>query len=348
MIDYNAIVEDLRDEDVFRLLEQLGAQPVDKGEYFVCKTVCHNEDADEASPKLYYYKNTHIFNCYTEDGTMSIFKFLQHYYETRSIVYDWYTDILQVVLSCSAREAVPAQTYRSRRGDYEAKKARKALPTYPEGLLDCFVKHYPVEWLMDSITPEAMDKYNIRYSVSQNKIIIPHYNIDGELVGIRGRALNPFEVENFGKYAPVQIEGKWYSHPLSLNLYGLDKNFGSITRTGLVFVFESEKSVLQCEQFKTMSNLAVACCGSNINKFQVDLLVRYCLINEIVVCFDREELPGEDKYFNKLYQMCKKYTNYCNMSFIYDREGILPMKASPSDRGEQKFRKLLDERVRVK
>ena len=348
MIDYNAIVEDLRDEDVFRLLEQLGAQPIDKEGYFVCKTICHNDDADEASQKLYYYKDTHLFYCYTECNAMSIFKFLRNYYETRSIVYDWYTDILQVVLSCSAREATPTQTYRSRRGDYEAKKVRKELPTYSEGLLDCFVKHYPVEWLMDGISTEAMDKYNIRYSVSQNKIIIPHYNVHGELVGIRGRALNPFEVENFGKYAPVQIEEKWYSHPLSLNLYGLNKNFGSITRTGTAFIFESEKSVLQCEQFKTMPNLAVACCGSNINKFQIDLLLRYCFVKDIVVCFDREELPGEDKYFNKLYQMCKKYTNYCNISFIYDREGILPMKASPSDKGEKKFRQLLDERVKVK
>ena len=69
-----------------------------------------------------------------------------------------------------------------------------------------------------------MDKFNIRYSTTQNKIIIPHYNADGQLVGIRGRALNEWEVENVGKYMPVQIEGKWYSHPLSLNLYGLNFN----------------------------------------------------------------------------------------------------------------------------
>jgi hypothetical protein len=42
----------------------------------------------------------------------------------------------------------------------------------------------------DGITRAAMDKYNIRFSISQNKIIIPHYNVFGQLVGIRGRALN--------------------------------------------------------------------------------------------------------------------------------------------------------------
>ena len=64
--------------------------------------------------------------------------------------------------------------------------------------------------------------------------------------------------------------------------------------------------------------------------------------------YDREEEKGSDKYFNKLYNMCKKYTAYCKMSFMYDREGILPMKASPTDCGEEKFIKLYKRRVEVK
>ena len=90
--------------------------------------------------------------------------------------------------------------------------------------MDLFIKEYPVEWLEDGISKEAMDKYDIRFSIPQNKIIIPHYNVYGELVGIRGRALDPYEIEFVGKYMPVQIEGKWYAHPLSMNLYGLNYN----------------------------------------------------------------------------------------------------------------------------
>ena len=347
MIDYEEIVSNLKDDDVFHLLEQLGARPIDKGDCFICKTVCHNEDAEEASQKLYYYKNTHLFYCYTEEGAMSIFKFLKNYYETRAIQYDWYQDILQVILNCSVQKTGESQAYKPSRENYEIQKVRKQLPAYPNGILDVFVKHYPVEWLMDNITPEAMDKYNIKYSISQNKIIIPHYDIDGRLVGIRGRALNPYEVENFGKYMPVQIEGKWYNHPLSLNLYGLDKNWQNIKRDGIAFIFESEKSVLQCEGFD-MKNYAVACCGSNINKFQVDLLVRYCAVKYVVICFDKEEKPHETKYFDKLYKICQKYNNYCSMSFVYDRENLLKMKDSPSDRGEKTFKALLERRVIVK
>jgi len=346
MIDYRSIVENLRDEDVFRLLDQLGAEPVDRGGYFMCKTLCHNEDAGEASHKLYYYKNSHLFVCYTECGNMSIFKFLRNYYECRGIEYDWYKDILQVILTCSARELSDAPTYRARRAEYEPRAAMKELPTYPKGLLDCFTKYYPVEWLDDGISCEAMDKYDIRYSISQNKIIIPHFDATGAMIGIRGRALNPEEAELLGKYMPVQIEGKWYSHPLSLNLYGLDKNKENIKRTGIAILVEAEKSVLQANSF-TMPNCCVANCGSNINKFQIDLVMRTSHPREIIIAHDNEEEKGSEKYFNKLYGMCKKYSNRANMSFIYDRKGLSKLKDSPTDNGQEVFEQLLKSRVRV-
>lgn len=346
-MNYAEIIENLRDEDVFRLLEQLGAQPIDKGSYILCKTICHNEDADEASQKLYYYKDSHLFYCYTECGAISIFKFLRHYYETRNIPYDWYNDILEVILSCSISAYSAPDTYKSIKSDYVARKVRKELPTYPSALIEVFTHYYPIEWIQDHITPDVMEKYNIRYSISQNKIIIPHYDAMGALVGIRGRALNKEDIEAFGKYMPVQIEGKWYSHPLSLNLYGLNWNKDNIKRSGICYIFESEKSVMQTESFSGL-NCSVASCGSNINKYQIDLLMRYCTPREIIVCFDNEEKENEDKYFMKLWNICKKYKNYSSMSFVYDRNNITKKKDSPSDNGEEIFKKLIAERVRVK
>ena len=347
MINYQELIENLRDEDVFRLLDQLGAQPIDKGDYFVCKTVCHNENAEEASQKLYYYKNTHIFYCYTDDGAMSIFKFLKNYYETRNIVYDWYNDILQVILNCSVQNIKGVETYKPIREEYKYQNKYKDLPHYPKDIIEVFTHYYPIEWLQDNITKEAMDKYNIRYSISQNKIIIPHYDINGDLVGIRGRALNKYDIENFGKYMPVQIEEKWYSHPLSLNLYGLNFNKDIIKKYKVCYIFESEKAVMQVESWN-MPNCAVAICGSNLNKFQINLLLKYCNPNEIVLCLDKEEQPNQDIYFQKLWKICKKYNKYCNLSFIYDRDNLLEYKDSPSDKGEEIFLKLYKKRVIVR
>ena len=103
---------------------------------------------------------------------------------------------------------------------------------------------------------------------------------------------------------------------------------------------------MQLESFN-MFNCGGAVCGSKVNKFQIDLLMRFCNPQEIIVCFDNEEIGKEDKYFNKLYQMCNKYKNYCTMSFIYDREKITKLKDSPTDNGEDVFKELLKGRVRV-
>lgn len=349
MIDYQGIIEQLNTDKIIDLMERLGVETyVRRPGYVIFPTICHNEDPAQASMKLYYYENNHLFVCYTEDGNMSIFKFLRHYYETRGIDFDWYEDIYKVVLDCSNfRLAAPGHaTYKSIRDQYR-RPEHIQLPTYSEGILNTFTKFYPPEWLNDGISKTAMDKFNILYSIPQNKIIIPHYNIDNKLVGVRGRALNPWEVENIGKYMPVQIEGKWYSHPLSLNLYGLNKTKENIKKTGICFIFEAEKSVLQMDSFDRL-NCAAAVCGSQFNKFALKILIQNCHPNEIVICFDKEEKPGEDIYFNKLYKLCNKYKNYANFSFIYDMENLLELKDSPTDKGQAIFEELLKKRVRIK
>lgn len=350
-MDYEEIISNLEIDSVIHLLTELGADRYDdRGGYIVFPTICHNIDASESSMKLYFYKDTKLFVCYTECGNMSIFKFLRHYYETRQINYDWYQDIYEVVCDCAnfkGKDEFIRPAYKSLKERYEIKRKEKQLPEFSANVMGCFIKTYPEEWLADGISSQTMDKFNIMYSISQNKIIIPHYDVDGRLVGIRGRALNEWEIENVGKYTPIKIEQTWYKHPLSMNLYGLNITKENIRRQSICFLVESEKAVMQMDGFN-MPNCSAAICGSNFNKYQLNILLKACAPTEIVLCLDKEELPGEDKYFNKLWSICKKYENYCKFSFIYDREGLLELKESPTDRGEEVFLKLLEKRVKVK
>ena len=48
--------------------------------------------------------------------------------------------------------------------------------------------------------------------------IIPHYDINNNLIGIRERTLIK-ENEVYGKYRPAYLNGKLYNHPLSFSLY---------------------------------------------------------------------------------------------------------------------------------
>ena len=88
-------------------------------------------------------------------------------------------------------------------------------------------------------------------------------------------------------------------------------------------------------------------CGSKFNKFGLNILIKECHPQEIILCFDKEELPHQDSYFNHLYSICQKYKIYCNFSFIYDRTNLLSLKDSPTDKGQEIFEKLLKGRVKV-
>ena len=104
LINYKEIVENLEINKIKDLLEKIDIPYQETESYLVMPTACHNSNLDEASWKLYYYKNTHIFYCYTNCQGMSIFQFLKNYYETREINYNWYDDILKVILNCSNYE----------------------------------------------------------------------------------------------------------------------------------------------------------------------------------------------------------------------------------------------------
>lgn len=351
MIDYKAIVEGLDSEAIINLMTKLGADRYKEEENcIIFPTICHNESAEEASMKLYFYKNTKRFVCYTQCDSMTIFDFLCHYYDTREIAYDWVRDVVEVARTCSLfRDLDGFQPPKYERlGDRFGRVNRNiALTKYDERVLDVFSDFHAPEWIEEGITDAAMTKFGIKFSVPQNKIIIPHRDINGNLVGIRGRALDPWEIENLGKYMPVQIEQTWYKHPLSMNLYGLYENHKNIQESGTCYLFEAEKSVLLYEGYYP-KNCALAVCGSSLNKAQLNLILKHCRPREIVVCFDNEEKKGEQKYFNKLWRQCQKYKNYTNMSFVYDREGLTAPKDSPIDRGPKIFEQLLERKVVIK
>lgn len=350
MIDYKGIIDGLSTDKIIFLLRSLGSEEyIEHEDYIQFKTICHNQDIESASMKLYYYKNTHLFVCYSNCGTMSIFTLMKHIYEERGIEYDWYKDIYKVILDCSFYEPqsfLTSHKYLSQKDQYK-KREQINLPIYDKNILNLFIKYYPEEWLQDGISKESMDKFNIRFSISQNKIIIPHYNINGELVGIRGRALNLEEVENFGKYAPIKIEETWYSHPLSMNLYGLYENKENIKKNQYCILAEGEKSVLQANSFDR-PNCCCAVCGSNLNKFALNILLKECAPREIIIAFDNEEKGKNGEYFNKLHALCQKYRKYANFSFIYDGNGLLNLKDSPFDKGQEVFEELLAKRRIVK
>ena len=352
------IIESITIEDVKTFLESLGVDQIayypEKG-YLICPTICHNPLDEAASMKLYWYQNNKIFKCYTEcNEAMSIFTLYQKFmrvnygqevdfYEAEDYVKKCLKHIVQ-----STRSHVIEQYDRSM---YKFDAHVPLLDEYSTNVLDCFSHYYHPTWLKDGITKEAMDKFHIEFSLGQNKIIIPHYDFAGRLVGIRGRAIDPEEVK-IGKYKPILVGNTLYAHPLQFNLYGIHEHKEGIRKRKSAIIAEAEKSVLLDDGYYGELSNTVACCGLSFNKYHVNLLINNLGVNEITIAFDKEYPDWKSdkaKIFRaRIEKECKQFTSLAQFSLIWDYDNLLEEKDSPFDKGKEVFEELYRNRIKIR
>ena len=295
--------------------------------------------------KLYYYKKNKRFHCYTDCGdNFNIFTLFERRYKLLNKQYNFYTDIVQKInggLIAQTNLNGFNMTYKSDFDKYNINKPKVNLKILNPSILDIYSFYATPEWLADGISEETMRQYQIRFSTRENKIIIPHYNEEGYLIGIRGRALNPDEIE-IGKYMPVFIEGEIKAHPLGYNLYGLNFIKGNIKKFKMGIIAESEKSALQYNtMFGHSNNICVASCGSSVSEYQINLLIA-AGAQRILIAFDKEgkDWQEQQEYYKKRKNLCKRFSNKCKMGFIWDSSDLLELKDSPTDKGKEIFEKL--------
>ena len=206
-----------------------------------------------------------------------------------------------------------------------------------------------IPWLDEGISQEVINKARIGFYPGADQITIPHYDISGRFVGLRGRTMCKDEAELYGKYRPMKINNQLYNHPLGMNLYGLNWSKNAIGIMKKAIIFESEKSVLKyATDFGWNNNISVACCGSNVSSHQIQLLLDSGA-QEIIIAFDRQFQEIGDAEFQhlklNLLKIRTKFKNDVLISFIFDKNMITKYKDSPIDEGKEKFLQLYKERI---
>lgn len=348
------IINSLTTEDVKSFLESLGAPVERNARGLVTTTICHNPIEEAESMKLYYYEDRKIFHCYTECGeSMSIFELYKRYMslnhsditdeEAEDFLKKFLKNKVVVITQPKKKELVNKERYLFERQILQD-------PSYSKHILDCFTKYYHPSWLAEGITKEVMDRFQIRFSVHQNKIVIPHFDIDGRLIGIRGRALDDYDLQ-FGKYMPITVGDEMYSHHLGWNLYGIYEHKKAIQKYHRAIIYESEKSVMLDEVYYGENSCAVAVCGSVLNKNQIGLLKKLGA-TEIILAFDKEyeDCYSEKgkKYRSKIVNMGKKYAHCASFFYLFDEKNLLNEKDSPIDRGLEIFQQLYQKRIKIR
>lgn len=367
MVNYDkvAVRESLSIEHYFELLQEWGAEPEYTSFGIISSTICHNEPG-AGSRKLYWYSNSNLFHCYTgcEEPSFDLFQLV---IKVQEIQYHQLYDLNMAVRWVAQRfgiagaymaddEATSAEDWTilknyDRIQEIDVEKHNIVLKEYDPVILSRFNYNVAITpWIEENITEDVLKKTLIGYYPGGEKITIPHFDANGRLVGVRGRALITEEADLYGKYRPLTICKTLYSHPLGMNLYGLNWGKENIKTFKKAIVVESEKSVLQYMSFMGFENsIAVACCGSSLSSHQFQMLVE-AGAQEIVIAFDKDFENSYDAVFQKqvknLTNIHKKFGSYTQISFMFDKyNNILPQKTSPTELGKEVFMKMFKERI---
>lgn len=361
-LDKDTIKRDLTIEQVMDLVAELGGEPrmAQNGESFMSKTICHGGN----SHKLYYYDNTHLFHCYTQCSpeTFDIFELVRKvnsrqnsewslphavqyvatYFGLSFVVNDFSNE------QSSLQDWQVLNKYNKINSVGLNEKQRVEMNIYDSAILTHLPHPHIEPWEKEGILFEVAEARGICFDPSAYGIVIPHYDIDGNLIGIRERTLIK-EEEQYGKYKPAILGGKMYNHPLGFALYNLNFSKDNIRTMQKAIVFEGEKSTLLYASLFGMENdISVAVCGSSLINYQVELLLSLG-VKEIIVAFDKqfEDVNSAEgqRWIRKLKDIHKKYHTKTQISFMFDKSNLLGYKESPIDRGAEVFMKLFKERI---
>ena len=365
--DKDLIKSELTLEQIQDLLFEWDGEPELRNNIIVSKTICHCGQ----SHKLYYYPNTTLFKCYTDcSETFDIFQLTQKVmsreqpkpredpdwnlpeaidYIARRFGYTPNENKEESQLDIK-EDLTLFQKY-DRIKDINTKTQEVELKEY-EGTFLTHLPHPIIQpWINEGISKEVMDAAGICYDPKNQGIVIPHYDINNRLIGIRERTLISEQAEKYGKYMPARIGRKMYNHALTFNLYNLNHSKNNIQRMKKAFVFEGEKScLLYRTYFGEENDLSVSICGSSFIAYQAWLLIQQG-VEEIIIALDKQfQKPGDDEFkklVKNLKSIHKKYGKFINISFMFDKTELLEYKASPIDAGKDIFLKLFKERVNI-
>lgn len=179
-------------------------------------------------------------------------------------------------------------------------------------------------WENEGISREVLEKFQVRYDVMSDRLVYPIKNVDGDIINIHGRTLDPdFKLKKLRKYT--------YFYPMGVQstIYGIADNMESIKEQKEIILFEGAKSVMQAASWGFGNCGAVL--TSHLSPEQLKILIK--LSCRVVFALDKEVDIREDQNIRKLKRFVK-------VEYVRDTEKLLGEKDSPVDKGEEVWRHL--------
>lgn len=354
----SVLKENLSVEQIMDLMEHLGADHINSNgatKYIQYRTICHCGD----SHKLYFYLDSKEFHCYSNCGQLDIISIVQNvknlnflaakqYIETR---YGISQDSEMHIGEFAEEEDSEDWSILNREYVQAEVDTERNFNVINESVLRRFYKMYHPCFYNDGISIETLHKFGIMYDILNRRVIIPHREEEGKLIAIRCRNLDEDLIKD-NKYMPIVLDGVLLSARTSSYFYGMYYNKDKIRRMKKVILVESEKAVMQMEEILgEENNIALALSSSSISLMQVRLLEELG-VEEVVIAVDKDyhEYGSEEEKLNAMKvrkAIINKLLGHFSISVIWDKEGLLGYKDSPTDKGAEVFFKLYERRIRI-
>ena len=292
--------------------------------------------SEEKTPSFSVRRESNSFYCFSSGIGGNVFTFTKFYYQCDA---SKAVDILKKYAGCDGAEFVPrkrmAATVTCRK--YMKKQTRRKeskIKRFPD---DCMVKYEKREdklqvWEAEGISRESLDKFQVYYDSFSNRLVYPIHDIDGNIVNIGGRILDPeWKEKGMRKYTYLSGWGEMGV------IYGLYENMKYILEKKEIILFEGCKSVLIADSWGIHNTGALL--TSHLNPVQMKLLAKLGV--RVVFALDKEVNIKKDHNINKLKQ-------YVNVEYVWDKDNLLEEKDSPVDKGVNVYDSVYEHRLRFK
>ena len=314
-----------------------------------------NKDALKGSPKLYFYKDSQIYFGYTSSRSYDIISLVQ----TRLALLKQpcsFLDACQFILDTTNINPDSINRVKKEGHVYDwsnlerfvrVRKYGNQLSEYNRNIIDTLPPLYPQAWIDEGISEETMDKYQIRYYERCNQTVIPCFDDEARLVGVRVRNWDKDRVEQ-AKYMPlVTLDGQCYKFNTNQVFYGINYNKPEIERTGKVIIVESEKAVMKLDTYMGRHNIALGMYGSNLGIQRRNQLLKMG-VNTVSYVVDNDFIGQDDEFFEqwreKIRHFIKLWDGFCRVEIVWDNLGLLGPKENATDRTKEVWEQLWENR----
>ena len=341
----------LTTQDYHNIMRKLGATY--NGSRF--NTICHNVDGGKYNHA--FNEDDKYFNCFSECGcSYSLLSLVKKRRELLGEPCSTYRSMKWICEQCGIDFNFKEEIKEVNNNIYNWQnllrytKEHKCSENkiYSNSILTELEDCIYLPWIDEGITEETQEKYQIKWYNRNQQVVIPVRNVNGDLVGCHCRNTNPDLIADGMKYIPLHMLcGDEYKFQMGLELFGLNYNKVNIEKAKQVILLESPKSVMQFDNF-SMPNICVGMFGMGFSLQKLKLLLNLG-VDKFVIALDKQyeeigntEYKSWEKKVNKIIDIIRPYAN--EIAVIWDKDKLLDYKDSPTDKGEDIFIQLWNER----